>query len=539
MSFNAAGDYQLVMQTYKYKKHNIICSTKVLPSQINHFGKKLCDYHWMTPARWTNVESGLWDLLEKEQDVQNVHADLLIDHIKVRVDSTEYRHSASQLLLPGVILSKSDLSLSVKLEYIPQEDTKNMRKAIDSSIKREVVASKASDLEAKAKKVHKDNKSSHGHGSRENKTTKRMHKILSVDKQKEPAPETLKARSPRRSISQDSEKDKPSKPVKRTQSSLSIDQQIEPASETEKDKSITPVENLPAKKLSSRRSISQESERSKTSNRGGSSLEKKPIKRTQSSLSIDQEVERGQEKRKGRRSVSQHSGKEKASNSGRSSREKKPSKRTHIESQNSSPSSVGPSPPGRPRRSLTRPSHLDDFIVGKTKTEKIVSPEKVISNGKGKDSSPSKPDPMEAVAALGLGPCPRKVDILLMDKMEKEEVLNTFSKYQSDLNQFFTEHRQKRTDKFMGIQHVHVIDIMRRDVEVSMLEKLGTVFGNRSAYASLQINALLPLWIVRLFMDTFNFATAEEAVQQIKDQLEYSTYQKAVNEEPLESDLEY
>ncbi|EDW23953.1 GL23879 [Drosophila persimilis] len=239
MSFNAAGDYQLVMQTYKYKKHNIICSTKVLPSQINHFGKKLCDYHWMTPARWTNVESGLWDLLEKEQDVQNVHADLLIDHIKVRVDSTEYRHSASQLLLPGVILSKSDLSLSVKLEYIPQEDTKNMRKAIDSSIKREVVASKARD------------------------------------------------------------------------------QQIEPASETEKDKSITPVENLPAKKLSSRRSISQESERSKTSNRGGSSLEKKPIKRTQSSLSM-----------------------------------------------NSSPSSVGPSPPGRPRRSLTRPSHLDDFIVG-------------------------------------------------------------------------------------------------------------------------------------------------------------------------------
>ncbi|XP_003736392.3 uncharacterized protein CG4951 isoform X2 [Drosophila pseudoobscura] len=535
MSFNAAGDYQLVMQTYKYKKHNIICSTKVLPSKINHFGKKLCDYHWMTPARWTNVESGLWDLLEKERDVQNVHADLLIDHIKVRVDSSEYRHSASQLLLPGVILSKSDLSLSVKLEYIPQEDTKNMRKGIDSSIKREVVASKASDHEAKSKRVHKDNKSSHGHGSRENKTTKRMHKTLSVDKQKEPAPETLKARSSRRSISQDSEKDKPSKPKPLTQSSLSIDQQIEPATETEKDKSIPPVENVPAKKRSSRRSISQHSERSKTSNRDRSSLEKKPIKRTQSSLSIEQEVERGQEKRKGRRSVSQHSGKEKASNSGRSSREKKPSKRTHIEAH---PSSVGPSPPGRPRRSLTRPSHLDDFIVGrKIKTEKIVSPEKVIANGKGKDSSPSKPDPMEAVAALGLGPCPRKVDILLMDKMEKEEVLNTFSKYQSDLNQFFTEHRQERTDKFMGIQHVHVIDIMRRDVEVSMLEKLGTVFGNSSAYASLQINALLPLWIVRLFMDTFNFDTAEEAVQQIRDQLEYSTYQKAVN--PLESDLEY
>ncbi|XP_017140843.1 uncharacterized protein CG4951 isoform X3 [Drosophila miranda] len=497
MSFNAAGDYQLVMQTYKYKKHRVICSTKVLPSQINHFGKKLCDYHWMTPARWTNVESGLWDLLEKEQDAQNVHADLLIDHIKVRVDSNEYRHSASQLLLPGVTLSKNDLSLNVKLEYIAQEDTKNMRKGIEISIKREVVASKASDHEAKAKKVHKD-KTSHGHDSRENKTNKRMHKIPSVD------------------------------------------QQIEPASETEKDKSITPVENLPAKRRSSRRSKSQDSERSKTSSRGRSSLEKKSIKRTQRSFSINQEVERGQEKRKGRRSVSQHSGKEKASNSGRSSREKKPSKRTHIESQNSRPSSVGPSPPGRPRRSLTRPGHLDDFFVGrKTKTKKIVSPEKVIANGKGKDSSPSKPDPMEAVAALGLGPCPRKVDILLMDKMEKEEVLNTFSKYQSDLNHFFTENRQKRTDKFMGIQHVHVIDIMRRDVEVSMLEKLGTVFGNRSAYASLQINALLPLWIVRLFMDTFNFDTAEEAVQQIRDQLEYSTYQKAVNEEPQESDLEY
>ncbi|XP_041449932.1 uncharacterized protein CG4951-like [Drosophila obscura] len=125
-----------------------------------------------------------------------------------------------------------------------------------------------------------------------------------------------------------------------------------------------------------------------------------------------------------------------------------------------------------------------------------------------------------------------------MDKMEKEEVLSSFSKYKCDLDNFFKEHRISRTDNFMSIQHVHIIDIVKRNISEAMLARLGKVYGTNTAYASLVINALLPLWIARLFMDTFNFGTAEEAVRQIKDQLAYSTYLNALNNEPLESDLE-
>ncbi|XP_041449931.1 uncharacterized protein CG4951-like [Drosophila obscura] len=145
MAFNATGDCQIVLQTYKYKKQHIICRTKVLPSLVTHFGKKSNDYHWMTPASWTNIESGLWGLFEKEQDtVQSVHAELLIEHIKVRVDSTENRHSYSQKLLPGVTMSENDLYLNVQLEYVPQEATTTIGKGIDSTSKgRDVATSKA------------------------------------------------------------------------------------------------------------------------------------------------------------------------------------------------------------------------------------------------------------------------------------------------------------------------------------------------------------------------------------------------------------
>ncbi|XP_022225132.2 uncharacterized protein CG4951 isoform X2 [Drosophila obscura] len=459
MAFNPVGDCQLVLQTYKYKKHRIICEIKVRPCLVNHFGKKSNEYHWMTPDRWANIESGLWGLLEQEQDVHNVHADLSIDHMKVRVESNEFNAETSQMLLPGDKLSKNDISLNIQIEYIPQEGANNVSKGDH----RETSATSKSsdDHEVQTQVAHND------------------------------------------------------KPTKRT---------LEPAQETHKDN-------------------------------GRSSRENKPSKRTHRSQSIDQPAEASQippgrkvpvKMRNARRSISHDSVKGKSSNSGRSSRENKTTKRTHTpESEQSRPNSDGPSPTGRPHRSLTRPSHLDDFVIGqKKKTNKIDSADapigkKANANGNGKASPPPKPKYMQLADALAaLTPAPRKVDILLMNKMEKEEVLSTFSKYESDLNQFFMEHRHKRTDQFMGIQHFHVIDILRRDVEESMLRKLSQVYSTRTAYASMQINALLPLWIVRLFMDTFNFSTAEEAVRQIRDQLAYGTYLNAVNDEPLESDLE-
>jgi len=51
------------------------------------------------------------------------------------------------------------------------------------------------------------------------------------------------------------------------------------------------------------------------------------------------------------------------------------------------------------------------------------------------------------------------------------------------------------------------------------------------------VNGLLPLWIVRLFMDTYTLSQSE-AVQQIRDQMKYNTYLRALNDEPLSSDLD-
>lgn len=56
-------------------------------------------------------------------------------------------------------------------------------------------------------------------------------------------------------------------------------------------------------------------------------------------------------------------------------------------------------------------------------------------------------------------------------------------------------------------------------------------------HGSLIINGLLPLWIVRLFMDKFKL-TQQEAVHQIADQLRYDTYLRAVNNEPIKSFLD-
>ncbi|XP_022223791.2 uncharacterized protein CG4951-like [Drosophila obscura] len=437
MDFNATGKCQIVLQTYQYKMQHIICRITVRPKMVIHCGKKLNTYHWMTLASWIEVESRLWGLFEKQkqQPVQTLHAGLLIGNIKLRVDSTENRHSYSHKLLPGATLSEDDLYLNVQLEFIPPvEATTPMKKGIDSADKvHEFATSKASVHDAQKRK---HGRSSHGQGSRENKKTK----------------QTRKAQG---STSEDTEKENYSK------------------------RSHSSRENKPTKRKHSSRSID------------------KNVKRTRKTSKSDKKMHSSQ------KSIAQYFDKDKASTSGRSS-----TKRSH-----------------KPESEKKKTAKLDSDIV-----KKGTAKENAININ------------IRALAALANilanAPAPRQVDILLMNEMGKEDVLNTFSKYKSDLDQFFAVHRTFRTDHFMTIQHVHIIDIVKRNISEAMLAKLGEVYGGETSYASLLINALLPLWIVRLFMDTFHFGTAEAAVRQIKDQLAYGTHIKALNNEPLESDLE-
>ncbi|XP_034671017.1 uncharacterized protein CG4951-like [Drosophila subobscura] len=109
---------------------------------------------------------------------------------------------------------------------------------------------------------------------------------------------------------------------------------------------------------------------------------------------------------------------------------------------------------------------------------------------------------------------------------------------QKPLDQFFYDNHLQRTDHFMGLSRVIMLHMFKRDITGNMFLKLENTFSTTTHHSSPMIHALLKLWTVRLFMDIFNFRTEEEAVQQIKDQAAYSTYMNAINNVPLEPDVQ-
>ncbi|KAL7731153.1 hypothetical protein ACLKA6_014347 [Drosophila palustris] len=135
-------------------------------------------------------------------------------------------------------------------------------------------------------------------------------------------------------------------------------------------------------------------------------------------------------------------------------------------------------------------------------------------------------------------PKPRKVEILLLKDMDEATVLSTFETYREDFDRLFKERQHKfQTISYMSIDHCHCMDILSKTIRDNMIKKLGEVYSKSGPHGTLVINGLLPLWIIRLFMDKYKFSH-DEAVRQIADQLKYNTYLKAVNNEPLSSDLD-
>ncbi|TDG45010.1 hypothetical protein AWZ03_008571 [Drosophila navojoa] len=135
-------------------------------------------------------------------------------------------------------------------------------------------------------------------------------------------------------------------------------------------------------------------------------------------------------------------------------------------------------------------------------------------------------------------PKPREVKILLLQDMDEASVLSTFETYRTDFDRLFKERQHKyQTTNYMSIDHYHIMDILNKTIRDSMMKKLAEVYNKSGPHGSLIINGLLPLWIVRLFMDKFKL-TQQEAVHQIADQLKYDTYLKAVNNEPIKSFLD-
>ncbi|XP_017131569.1 uncharacterized protein CG4951 isoform X1 [Drosophila elegans] len=249
-----------------------------------------------------------------------------------------------------------------------------------------------------------------------------------------------------------------------------------------------------------------------------------------------------------RRSISHGGEKEKSSSSASSSSQQgKPLKRSKSPLERSSrASSVESKPARRSGRSPMRPSRFNNFVVGETKGNK----------GKGSKAKPKRPSPSPAKAlkveqmdvvrfdalqrldSMLDMPKPRKVEILLLENMGEADVLNTFDKYRSDFDKLFKERELKsRTVSYMNISHMDIIDILSKSIHQKMLQKLGEIYSGRSNHTALLVNGLLPLWIVRLFMDNYKLSHSE-AVQQIRDQIKYSSYLKALNDDPLCSDLD-
>lgn len=80
----------------------------------------------MTDIRWMKLESSLWKLFSSfsnwQQDANELKTELIIDHIKVSIKSTEKLLSAAQELLPDTKSARSDVCLEITLQYMSHDE---------------------------------------------------------------------------------------------------------------------------------------------------------------------------------------------------------------------------------------------------------------------------------------------------------------------------------------------------------------------------------------------------------------------------------
>ncbi|XP_023176522.2 uncharacterized protein CG4951 [Drosophila hydei] len=463
MSFSSAGEYRVVLQQYKYASHQIVCLFKILPDTVRLFEKEPeNDFNWMTAARWSKIESGLWRLFASisnwHEDAPKLNTQMLIDHIKVTVSSSKELLPVAQKLLPDEKKNGSALSVEIELRYMSHED--------------ETIVG--------------------------TQTTKRKH----VERAKET---TLEA---------DKVKLQPVRPN-------SSNKKKTPSRSSNSEQSQTPDKGkrkdlLKSNRKRERRSISQ----------GSHSQNKNmtPITKTEQTSSRNRTVKRS----------------------------KSPGSRA---------TSVEPKTERRSARSPVRPNRYNEFVMSDKSSRK---PKQKLTDQFSDSTKPvnkqqKQTDPQHATQKWTLEqldgakinsdalkelndmlkvPKPREVKILLLKDMDEASVLSTFDKYREDFDRLFQERQHKyQTSNYMSIDHYHIMDILNKTIRDSMMNKLAEAYNKSGPHGSLVINGLLPLWIIRLFMDKYKF-TQQEAVHQIADQLKYDTYLRAVNNEPIKSYLD-
>ncbi|XP_065371157.1 uncharacterized protein LOC135963294 [Calliphora vicina] len=115
---------------------------------------------------------------------------------------------------------------------------------------------------------------------------------------------------------------------------------------------------------------------------------------------------------------------------------------------------------------------------------------------------------------------PKEVEILSLQSVPVEDILNTFSKYKSELDEIYENNCKRDYIKgHDGINHCFVIRLLQPNIQMKMLEMLTDVYSNTKSttQATLYANALLPEWVIRVYMEKFNFSR-QQAINQIKAQ---------------------
>ncbi|KAH8256433.1 hypothetical protein KR032_007232 [Drosophila birchii] len=246
--------------------------------------------------------------------------------------------------------------------------------------------------------------------------------------------------------------------------------------------------------------------------------------------------------KRGRRSISQGGDvrEENSLSNGSSSRQGK-RRSTSTSERNSTVSSVESKVARRSGRSPIRPSRFNNFFATAlpAKALKAKSPTPTaVEELKVEQMDGARLDALQRLDSMLAISKPPEVQILLLENMSETDVLATFERYRGDFDKLFKERKNKaQTHSYMNVSHMDVMDILNAGIRNTMMKKLAQSYSTQSSHTSLIINGLLPLWIVLLFTDTYKLQHAD-AVRQIKDQLKWNSYLKALNNDPLSSDLD-
>ncbi|XP_030371241.1 uncharacterized protein CG4951 [Scaptodrosophila lebanonensis] len=486
--FERSGDYTILLQQYRYYQHSINASFKIFPRTIQFY--KICPqkhYNWLAPQQFDQIENKLWQLLDStadwQKDARALQTVWLIDeNVQVNVKAGEDQ----SLVKEKYQLQNVNLSLELEVQYLPQANSPQKKLAAKSVV----------DFGARVSKRKK--------GNAENlsaKTSISPHQ----EKMSTNSETTGSKKSKRRSVSQG------------VKSNDNL--QLKPAPQVDRGRSRHRDDVRPQRTATSLENIApRRSDRSpvKPLHLKGYVLDKKYARNVKSAKNVNGDAE--------------------------SVRKRRGSNKEIVECEEP------PSHSEKPTRKPKTKHHFDAQQNEIIKKRRDTSKEKpaVASN---KESKPWKFQQLDgATSGINFNAIkkmtsllelkkPPAVKILLLD-MSKEYVLGTFDTYQSDFNTFFSENsRHANTNSYKNINHQDVMDFLTDDIRKSMIQKLLSLYGKNGVNVSLVINGLLPMWIIRLFMQKYNLELSQ-AVAHIRAQVKYSSYLKALHDEPISSDLD-